>query len=98
MRYPDGGGLDTGERARREQVRLAAAGLIEVSPARYYPVVERSALLLPDSCILWGLLLIHYSDAAPPPALRARLLVGLEWAWKPAFGCGFHVQTKIGPR
>jgi transposase len=29
MRYPDGGGLDTGERARREQVRLAAAELIE---------------------------------------------------------------------
>jgi transposase len=29
MRYPDGGGLDAGERARREQVRLAAAGLFE---------------------------------------------------------------------
>ena len=29
MRYPDGGGLDAGERARREQVRLAAAELIE---------------------------------------------------------------------
>ena len=29
MRYPDGGGLDAAERARREQVRLAAAGLIE---------------------------------------------------------------------
>jgi putative transposase len=28
MRYPDGGGLDAGERARREQVRLAAAELI----------------------------------------------------------------------
>jgi hypothetical protein len=27
MRYPDGGGLDAGERARREQVRLAAAEL-----------------------------------------------------------------------
>jgi putative transposase len=30
MRYPDGGGLDAAERARREQVRLAAAELIEV--------------------------------------------------------------------
>jgi transposase len=29
MRYPDGGGLDGAERARREQVRLAAAGLME---------------------------------------------------------------------
>jgi putative transposase len=29
MRYPDGGGLTAGERARREQVRLAAAELIE---------------------------------------------------------------------
>ena len=29
MRYPDGGGLTAGERARREQVRLAAADQIE---------------------------------------------------------------------
>src|SRR5947207_13618239 len=29
MRYPDGGGLTAEERARREQVRLAAAELIE---------------------------------------------------------------------
>ena len=29
MRYPDGGGLDAGERVRREQVRLAAADLFE---------------------------------------------------------------------
>src|SRR6516162_10698291 len=29
MRYPDGGGLDAGERARREQVRLSAAELME---------------------------------------------------------------------
>jgi hypothetical protein len=29
MRYPDGGGLDAAERARPEQVRLAAADLIE---------------------------------------------------------------------
>jgi putative transposase len=29
MRYPDGGGLDAAERARREQVRRAAAELIE---------------------------------------------------------------------
>jgi transposase len=29
MRYSDGGGLDAAERARREQVRLAAAELIE---------------------------------------------------------------------
>ena len=29
MRYPDGGGLTAAERARRERVRLAAAGLIE---------------------------------------------------------------------
>ena len=29
MRYPDGGGLDAAERGRREQVRLAAAELIE---------------------------------------------------------------------
>ena len=29
MRYPDGGGLTAAERARREQVRLAAADEIE---------------------------------------------------------------------
>ena len=29
MRYPDGGGLTAAERARREQVRLVAAGLME---------------------------------------------------------------------
>jgi putative transposase len=29
MRYPDGGGLTAAERARREQVRFAAAELIE---------------------------------------------------------------------
>ena len=29
MRYPGGGGLTAGERARRERVRLAAAELIE---------------------------------------------------------------------
>jgi transposase len=29
MRYPDGGGLTAEERARREQVRLTAAELIE---------------------------------------------------------------------
>jgi hypothetical protein len=29
MRYPDGGGLTAAERARRERVRLGAAGLIE---------------------------------------------------------------------
>ena len=29
MTYPDGGGLAAAERARREQVRLAAAALIE---------------------------------------------------------------------
>jgi hypothetical protein len=32
MRYPDGGGLDYDEWARREQVRLAAAELIETGP------------------------------------------------------------------
>jgi hypothetical protein len=33
MRYPDGGGLTAAERARREQVRLAAADRIEAGPA-----------------------------------------------------------------
>jgi transposase len=33
MRYPDGGGLTEAERARREQVRLAAAELIEAGPS-----------------------------------------------------------------
>ena len=34
MRYPDGGGLTAAERARREQVRLAAAELIEAASDR----------------------------------------------------------------
>jgi transposase len=40
MRYPDGGGLTAEERARREQVRLAAAELIEAG-ANDREVAER---------------------------------------------------------
>jgi transposase len=48
MRYPDGGGLGAGERARREQVRLAAANLIEAGAgdrevARRFRVSRMSA-------------------------------------------------------
>ena len=47
MRYPDGGGLDSAERARREQVRLAAAELIEAGAsdrevARHFRVSRMS--------------------------------------------------------
>jgi hypothetical protein len=37
MRYPDGGGLDAAERARREKVRLEAAEMIEAGASRYRP-------------------------------------------------------------
>jgi transposase len=48
MRYPDGGGLDAAERARREQVRLSAAELIEAGASdrevgRYFRVSRMSA-------------------------------------------------------
>jgi transposase len=48
MRYPDGGGLTAEERARREQVRLAAAELIEAGAsdrevARRFRVSRMSA-------------------------------------------------------
>src|SRR5882724_1555960 len=48
MRYADGGGLDAAERARREQVRLAAAELIEAGAsdrevARHFRVSRMSA-------------------------------------------------------
>ena len=48
MRYSDGGGLTAAERARREQVRLAAAELIEVGAsdrevARRFRVTRMSA-------------------------------------------------------
>jgi transposase len=48
MRYPDGGGLDAAERARRERVRLAAADLIEAGAsdrqvAQRFPVSRMSA-------------------------------------------------------
>ncbi|MGV9309468.1 IS630 family transposase [Nonomuraea sp. NPDC003727] len=48
MRYPDGGGLTAVERARREQVRLAAADLIEAGAsdrevARRFRVTRMSA-------------------------------------------------------
>ena len=48
MRYPDGGGLTAAERARREQVRFAAAGLIEAGAsdrevARQFRVTRMSA-------------------------------------------------------
>jgi transposase len=47
MRYPDGGGLDAAERARREQVRLSAAELIEAGAsdrevARHFRVSRMS--------------------------------------------------------
>src|SRR5215469_15715360 len=48
MRYPDGGGLDAAERARREKVRLAAAEMIEAGAsdrevARHFRVSRMSA-------------------------------------------------------
>jgi putative transposase len=48
MRYPDGGGLTAAERARREQVRLAAAEMIEAGAsdrevARRFRVSRMSA-------------------------------------------------------
>ena len=48
MRYPDGGGLTAAERARREQVRLAAAELIDAGAsdrevARRFRVTRMSA-------------------------------------------------------
>ncbi|WP_405779215.1 winged helix-turn-helix domain-containing protein [Streptomyces sp. NBC_01378] len=48
MRYPDGGGLTVQERVRREQVRLAAADLIEAGAsdrevARQFRVTRMSA-------------------------------------------------------
>jgi transposase len=48
MRYPDGGGLTAAERSRREQVRLAAADLIEAGGsdreiARRFRVTRMSA-------------------------------------------------------
>src|SRR5579863_6968733 len=48
MRYPDGGGLDAAERARRERVRLAAAEMIEGGAsdreiARHFRVSKMSA-------------------------------------------------------
>jgi transposase len=48
MRYPDGGGLTAAERARREQVRLAAADLMEAGAsdrevARRFRVSRMSA-------------------------------------------------------
>jgi hypothetical protein len=48
MRYPDGGGLTAEERTRREQVRLAAAELIEAGAsdlevARRFRVSRMSA-------------------------------------------------------
>jgi transposase len=47
MRYPDGGGLDAAERARRERVRLAAADLMEAGAsdrkvARHFRVSRMS--------------------------------------------------------
>jgi putative transposase len=47
MRYPDGGGLDAAERARREKVRLAAAEMIEAGAsdreiARHFRVSRMS--------------------------------------------------------
>uniref|UniRef100_UPI0038B45D37 helix-turn-helix domain-containing protein n=1 Tax=Streptomyces ureilyticus TaxID=1775131 RepID=UPI0038B45D37 len=50
MKYPDGGGLTAEERARREQVRLAAADLIEAGGsdrevARRFRVTRMSANL-----------------------------------------------------
>jgi hypothetical protein len=47
MRYPDGGGLDAAERARREKVRLAAAEMTQAGAsdreiARHFRVSRMS--------------------------------------------------------
>jgi hypothetical protein len=49
MRYPDGGGLTAVERARREQVRLAAAELIE-DGASDREVAKRTSTRTPLWC------------------------------------------------
>lgn len=42
MAYPDGGGLTAAERARREQVRLAAADAIEAGGSDWEIVAQSS--------------------------------------------------------
>src|SRR4051812_50141321 len=59
MRYPDGGGLTAAERARREQVRLAAAGLIEAGAsdqevAKRFRVTRMSANRWRRALADWG--------------------------------------------
>ncbi|MCT9114296.1 hypothetical protein ACFWD7_55255 [Streptomyces mirabilis] len=56
MRYPDGGGLTAEERSRREQVRLAAADLIEIdtTPVEQPVAPPRPVVELPQAASVRG--------------------------------------------
>src|SRR5450755_1914330 len=69
MRYPDGGGLDADERARREHVRLAAAELIEAGAsdrevARYFRVSRMSVNRWRRALAAGGRILLDQSGRA----------------------------------
>ncbi|TDC04998.1 helix-turn-helix domain-containing protein, partial [Nonomuraea longispora] len=51
MRYPDGGGLTPAARAKREQVRLEAAGLFAAGMSP--PVVAKKLRVSRKSAYVW---------------------------------------------
>src|SRR5438132_403881 len=78
MRYGEGGGLTAAERARREQVRLAAADLIEAGVSDWE--VARRFRVSRMSANRWRRALAAGGRAAlPPPGRRPRGSPGNGW-------------------
>src|SRR5712691_9539047 len=85
MRYGEGGGLDAAERARREQVRLAAAELIEAGASdRALAAGGRAALASKGA------------GGAKCRLTPARSCVSWRRCWTPARRPGAGMRTSAG--
>ena len=74
MRYPDGGGLDAAERAHGEQVRLAAAELIETGVSDRE--VARRFRVLESHDPAGGRVIVHPTPGTSSPQALAHDLLG----------------------
>ncbi|WP_392958660.1 helix-turn-helix domain-containing protein [Streptomyces sp. LN245] len=97
MRYPDGGGLTAEERDRREQVRLAAADLIEAGAsdrevARRFRVTRMSANRWRRALAAGGLSR-PWSPRGPAVLAASSRLINCDcWSrcWMPTNCCGLE--------
>src|SRR5438105_7301096 len=102
MRYPDGGGLTAAERARREQVRLAAAEQIEDGAsdrevAKRFRVTRMSANRWRRALAAGGrAALMSRGPGGGPCKLTPAQVVSWRRRWKQARPCGDGMRTSAG--